>query len=245
MKYGVEINGIKVEAEYSENNINEIFIPILKRMKKMRMEKGRRILVFLAAPPGAGKSTLLSFLENLSEKDKDLINITAIGMDGFHHYQDYLKTHNIIRDGKEYSMISVKGSPETFDLKLLTDRVRRVSEGEVCGWPDYNRMTHNPREDAVFVDGDIVVLEGNYLLLNRKGWSDLKKYADLTISVSADENLLRERLIDRKVKSGNSLEKAKEFVEFSDMYNVRTCINESCKADICLEICEDGTYKVK
>ena len=57
----------------------------------------------------------------------------------------------------------------TFDLPLLTERVRAVASGEVCGWPVYDRHLHNAVENAITVDGGIVILEGNYLLLNEDG----------------------------------------------------------------------------
>ncbi len=242
LKYTADINGIETSVEYSESNINEIFIPLLTRIKELKDTKGRRILVMLAAPPGAGKSTLLSFLKYLSENTEGLEPISVIGMDGFHRYQEYLLTHTMIRDGKEIPMIDVKGAPETFDIDKLLDKVKSVSRGDKCGWPDYNRMTHNPQEDAIMVDSDIVILEGNYLLLKDKGWDELKNYADLTISVVADEVMLRKRLIDRKIKSGKSEMQAAEFVEFSDMYNVRTVLNRSRDADIRLMVLEDCSY---
>lgn len=243
MTYDVEINGIAVHAEYSEDNINNIFIPMLKKMKQMQEQKKKRILVMLSAPPGAGKSTLLSFLQHLSMTEPGLSPVTVIGMDGFHRYQDYLLSHTLMRDGKEYKMVDVKGTPETFDLNLFIERVKRVAAGEICGWPVYNRMTHNPEEDAVTVNGDIVILEGNYLLLERPGWSKLQQYADLTIRVTADEKMLRKRLLDRKIKSGTEPDKAAQFVDFSDMYNVHICLNESCKADIELKVMNDGSYE--
>ncbi|MCR5626418.1 MAG: nucleoside/nucleotide kinase family protein [Lachnospiraceae bacterium] len=244
MRYQTEINGIQVDATYTEDNIRDIFIPVLKKAQQLFANKGKRVLVFLAAPPGAGKSTLLSFLKFLSEREPGLLPVTTIGMDGFHRYQDYLVSHSILRDGKEYKMVEVKGCPETFDLERFTERVKLVSEGERCGWPEYNRMTHNPKEDAITVDGDIVILEGNYLLLDRPGWRELRQYADLTISVRADEGLLRERLVRRKADSGNSREVAESFVDFSDMYNVRLCLAESVEADINLEIVSDGSYRM-
>ncbi|WP_338800971.1 nucleoside/nucleotide kinase family protein [Butyrivibrio fibrisolvens] len=242
LKYTANINGIETSVEYSENNVNEIFIPLLKQMKELKDSKGSRILVMLAAPPGAGKSTLLSFLKYLSENTEGLEPISVVGMDGFHRYQEYLLTHTMVRDGKEIPMVDVKGAPETFDIDKLLDKVKSVARGDKCGWPDYNRMTHNPQEDAIIVDSDIVILEGNYLLLKDKGWDELKGYADLTISIAADEDLLRKRLIDRKIKSGKSEAQATEFVEFSDMYNVRTVLNKSSDADIRLMVLEDCSY---
>jgi hypothetical protein len=239
MKYQIEINGIAVEAEFSANAIENIFLPLLGKLTRMQKEKNRRIFVILAAPPGAGKSTMLSFLQYLSEITESLTPITAIGMDGFHHYQDYLLTHTTVRNGEDIQMVKVKGAPETFDLELLMERIRMVASGEECGWPTYNRMKHNPEEDAIQVTGDIVFLEGNYLLLDQPGWADIKKYSDFSIKLTADEELLKNRLIDRKIKSGAFPEEAEKFVEFSDMANVRTCLNHSMDADMELSIVDN------
>ena len=62
------INGIEVEAVYTEQAVNGIFLPLLKKLTAMQEEKGSRLVVMLAAPPGAGKSTLLSFLARLSRE---------------------------------------------------------------------------------------------------------------------------------------------------------------------------------
>ena len=67
--YQVTINGISVTASYSEQAVDEIFLPLLRKLTGIQKKKGRRILVMLAAPPGAGKSTLLSFLEHLAEPE--------------------------------------------------------------------------------------------------------------------------------------------------------------------------------
>ena len=62
-EHRVMINGIAVSARYSDRAVKEIFLPLLNRLAALRRQKGRRILVMLAAPPGCGKTTLLSFLE--------------------------------------------------------------------------------------------------------------------------------------------------------------------------------------
>ena len=99
MEYHVTVNGIEVSARYSDRAVRDIFLPLLKRLTAMQKQKGRRILVMLAAPPGAGKSTLCSFLENLSGKSTGTEEIQAVGMDGFHRRQEYLLTHFAERDG--------------------------------------------------------------------------------------------------------------------------------------------------
>lgn len=242
VRYEVTINGINVKAVYTEENIRDIFLPLLSRLTELSQRKGGRILMMLAAPPGAGKSTLLSFLEQLSTEQPGIKKIQAIGMDGFHRRQEYLLSHHTVRDGKKISMVNVKGSPETFDLEKLRDGIRRLSEGEICGWPVYDRHLHNPVENAIRVTGDIVVMEGNYLLLEADGWRELADYADYTVLISADEGLLKERLIERRILSGHPAEEAESFVEFSDMYNARLCLEHSKPADLILRLNPDDSY---
>ena len=245
MDYRVRINGIDVRAEYTDRAVHEIFLPLLKKLTDMRNKKGERLLVMLAAPPGAGKSTLLSFLEKLSRDHEDLCAVQAVGMDGFHRRQEYLESHFVSRGGKRVSMVEIKGAPVTFDLQRFTESVRQVKSGAVCGWPVYDRLLHNPVENAVTIDGDIVLLEGNYLLLDEDGWRDLSAYADYTVSVRAQEEMLRTRLIDRRVKTGVDPAAAVRFVDFSDMPNVRLCLEKTMAADLQLELDPNGDWHIE
>ncbi|MDO4491031.1 MAG: nucleoside/nucleotide kinase family protein [Lachnospiraceae bacterium] len=242
MKYELNNSGIIETAEFDDQAVEQVFLPLVKQLTRLQKEKNRRVVAFLAAPPGAGKSTLAAFLAHLSRITEDVTEITTIGMDGFHRYQEYLLTHTTVRDGREIPMVKIKGAPVTFDLEKLTAAVERVAAGEECGWPVYDRLLHNPVEDAVQVTGDIVLLEGNYLLLDTEGWRELKKYADLTISLSADADFLRNRLVSRKKKTGTPAQEAEDFVDSSDMVNVQTCLNESSQADIRIQVLGDGKF---
>ena len=242
--YQVTINGISVDASYSEQAVDGIFLPLLRRLTALQKKKGRRILVMLAAPPGAGKSTLLSFLEYLTHEHDDLASIQTIGMDGFHRRQEYLVSHTVQRGGEEIPMVKIKGAPVTFDLERLAESVKTVAAGKICGWPVYNRLLHNPTENAITVSGEIVILEGNYLLLTEPGWNELRSFADYTISVSAEEACLRERLIGRRIKTGVDPEAAARFVDFSDMPNVRLCLQKTAAADLQLLIDSAGDYHI-
>lgn len=244
IKHDVIINGIQVNAGYSEQSVESIFLPLLKRLTELQREKGRRVLAMLAAPPGAGKTTLLSFLEKLSHEYEETADIQVIGMDGFHRRQEYLTSHFAERDGKQVSMVEIKGAPVTFDLERLTESIRRAAAGESCGWPVYDRLLHDPVEDALRVDGDVVLLEGNYLLLDREGWRELSGFADYTIFIRAEEGMLRSRLIDRRIKTGVSRDAAVRFVDFSDMPNVRLCLEESKPADLQLTLDSGGDYHI-
>ena len=272
MEFSAAINGIQGTVSYRDEDVQNIFIPLLRKWKTLHEQKDGRILVFLAAPPGTGKSTLLEFLRQLSRGEvpaaglepdgnvghgtdgktvngglsqESLAPITTIGIDGFHHYQDYLDTHTTVRDGKTILMAKVKGAPETFDRDLLEKRIKAVAAGEDCSWPDYDRKIENPREDVFRIgqSSQIVVLEGNYLLLDMPGWRDLRKYADYTMKITADEAVLRERLLQRRVRTGTPLEAAERFVDYSDMANARLVLHHSGDADLVLESGRDG-YRI-
>ena len=242
IEYQVAINGIEVKAQYTEQAVNAIFLPLLKELTDRQKQKGKRLLTMMAAPPGAGKSTLAGFLERLSHEHPELGSVQAIGMDGFHRRQEYLLSHDTQRDGKRIPMVEIKGAPVTFDLEKLTDRVKKIAAGETCGWPAYDRLLHNPVENALQVNSDIVLLEGNYLLLDENGWRDLSSRADYTIFLSADEDMLRTRLIERKIKTGVDEKAAVRFVDFSDMPNVRLCLEKPLPAMLPLRIDAEGDF---
>lgn len=243
MEYNTKINGIDVKAYYDDEIIKDIFIPLLEHMAALQSKKQGRILVFLAAPPGAGKSTLVSFLEYLAKEILPEKIIQAVGMDGFHRRQEYLLSHSINVNGTDLPMVKIKGAPATFDLKGLREKITELTENDVCKWPCYDRLIHNPLDDAIVIDADIVLLEGNYLLLDMAGWRDLLKYADYTISLTASENLLRERLIKRRIATGVRKEDAEMFVDFSDMANVSLCLEKTKKAEFELEVTDDGEIR--
>ena len=222
MNYSADINGITVNAKYSDTVVNEVFIPLLKHLAQLHHEKQRRILVMLAAPPATGKSTLVSFLEHLARSVIPEKRLQAVGMDGFHLRQSYLLTQTVEVNGEVIPMARIKGAPITFDLQALRTKIEEVAQGQICKWPHYDRQLHDP--------------VGGFVLLDADGWHDLSRFADYTIVLTADEDMLRERLIGRKMKTGMTREDAERFAEFSDMRNVRLCLDKTMKADLELSI---------
>jgi pantothenate kinase len=244
VKYTVDNCGQAVEAVFSDDDVRVIFLPLLRRLTDLHRAKGGRVLALLAAPPGAGKSTLAAFLRQLSLDTPGICPLTVIGMDGFHHPQRYLDLHTTLRDGVEVPLARVKGAPESFDLEALTRAMKRVAAGEDCLWPVYDRVLHDPMPDALVVTGDLVLLEGNYLLLDEPGWRALASLADYTISIVASLDLLRGRLVARHTDGGKPPEAAKRHVEQSDLRNARLCLERSLPADLRLALADDGTFTV-
>ncbi|MCI9067702.1 MAG: nucleoside/nucleotide kinase family protein [Lachnospiraceae bacterium] len=242
MKRRMEINGLMVEAEYPDRTVEAIFLPLLAGLGRMQRECGRRLIVFLAAPPATGKSTLVKFLTELSEETAGLMPVTAVGMDGFHHYQEYLLSHTVLRDGKELPMTHVKGAPISFDLAAFAERLSQVRTEARCPWPEYDRKLHDPVDGAVLIEGEIVIVEGNYLLLDEDGWRDLRSHADYTVRILAEEEQVRDRLIWRRTVNGVGQEEAEYMVDNSDLPNVRLCMERSMEGDLTLRLTEDRDF---
>ncbi len=246
MVFRCTINGLEVEAAYSERSVEGIFRPLLRRLSELQTEKSRRILVMLAAPPGAGKSTLSLFLQQLSADDPSLTPLTAVGMDGFHCYRDYLAAHTTVRDGQEIPLSKIKGAPETFDLARLRERIEALRTGADTPWPHYDRTLHDPVDGAILVTGRIVLIEGNYLLLDEPGWRELRDLADYTIRIDAPEELLYDRLYERKARSGAlAPEQVESHVRNSDIPNVRRVLDHSFDGDLNLRMLPGGEYVLR
>lgn len=237
MEYTFLVNGFEVTAQYDDAIVETVFRPLLLKLSAMQREKGGRLIAFLAAPPAVGKSTLAAFLEYLSRQDENFIPVQALGMDGFHYHQDYILSHTAIRDGREVPMKSVKGAPESFDIHKLMDTLRRV-RSEDLRWPYYDRRLHDVVEDAVPVSEKILIIEGNWLLLDEPLWKDLE--CDYSIFIGGSEDALRERLIQRKIRGGLSRSEAEAFYDACDGPNILRCMACSREADLRLELTPEG-----
>jgi hypothetical protein len=227
----LDINGFKQESYFKEETINKVFIPLIEKLENIDQEK---VIVYLAAPAGAGKSTIVNFLELLS-KELGYNNIQAIGIDGFHYPNSYLKKTIGMVNGEEQLLIDVKGCPETFDIDFLLEKIKSLKTGDVK-WPIYDRNIHDVIKDGVEVNKNIVLIEGNWLLLNENKWNQLAKLADYTIMIKADCDQLKSRLVNRKVKGKLTYQAAEKFVENSDLKNVRRVNENSKQADLYLEL---------
>ena len=246
-EYEFDINGFQIRARYTEENIREIFLPLLRDLTAMQKEAGKRLVVFLAAPPATGKSTLVSFLSWLSSQDPALTKVQAIGLDGFHYHQDYILTHEALQpDGTWLPMKKVKGSPETYDVPHFIEKAKELRlKNHTTLWPVYSRKLHDVIEDQDPVTGDIVLVEGNWLLFSDERWREVRNLADYTIFIHAEEASLKDRLIERKMKGGLTREEAEEFYRTGDGVNVRRTLAGSTGGDLILSMDAEGIFTRK
>ena len=242
LTYNLEINGLRQEVKFTETAVEEIFMPFLHELTALRMTLDRKVVAYLVAPPGSGKSTLASFLEQLSRERKNEVDeIRALGMDGYHYTAAYMNITTVERDGEKVLMRDIKGAPETFDVDLLVDKIREVRQ-EGTDWNIYDRRIHDVLPDYWSVEDEIILLEGNYLLLKDSAWTNVRMLADYSVFIDASPELLRERIVSRKMAGGSSREDAEKFFEFSDARNIERVLKNSAQADETWQLLQDGDF---
>lgn len=230
----INVNGIEVDAKYTTSTIQNILLPLLEKLTNLQKEEGRRIIVFLAAPPGCGKSTLSLYLEYLSKTSNTYTTIQAIGMDGFHHTNVYLNNH--YRNDTNDLLALHKGAPDTFNIESLKQHLIDIKEKEISYWPIYDRTIHDPIDNAITVKEKIILIEGNYLLLNKDKWKDLKEYSDYNIFVYGEPINLEKRLVDRKMHSGSPFDIALKHYHETDKPNILLVNKFTLPSDLCLKL---------
>ena len=229
--FETEANGFKTEAKFTQEAVNEVFLPFLKKLNEVYGQVGgRKVVAYLAGPPGVGKTITAQFLEKLSKERQDLTNIRALSIDGFHFNNAYMDAHFAMVDGSTIPMKMIKGAPETFDLDNLQSKIREIKQEEV-DWPIYDRNIHDVIPDAISVEAEILLIEGNYLLLKNPKWTNIRTLADYTAFIKADSEILKTRLIERKVRGGSTQAEAEQFYRTSDGKNVENVLNNSAEAD--------------
>ena len=178
-----------------------------------------RYVVGLAGPPGSGKSTLAAQLGTA-------LGAPVVPMDGFHLSNDVLRARGLL---------AVKGAPETFDGQAFLSLVRALRDANrTVSCPAFDRTIDAPVADRItVVPGDVVVIvEGNYLLLDRPPWASLSDAFDTIAYLDVPGEVRRERLIARHVEFGRDPNDAAEFVDRSDAANAVLVETSRMRADL-------------
>ncbi|GLA38513.1 putative kinase [Aspergillus niger] len=176
-----------------------------------------RYLVAIGGSPGSGKTTTAKMVTHLLNKGS--VKRTAlVSMDGFH-----LSRAALDKLPDPEMAHARRGAPWTFDLPRFQDFVRRLYTWANAVPLCTSVKVKDPVEDGIIItpDTSIIILEGNYLLLNEPGWRDISSLFDYRVFINIDLQEARSRVAKRHVHAGieRTLEEGLRRVDGNDYLN--------------------------
>jgi pantothenate kinase len=196
---------------------------------EIRAQALPRFLLGIAGPPGSGKSTLAELTCRIWNEE---INTTTCGaasivpMDGYHHSNEELL---------QMGLLHLKGIPATFDSQSFIKKLKEIQsqphKTHYC--PRFDRSIEASVADDISVTPEhkVVIVEGNYLLLDEAPWDELSTIFNSIWYIDASESVLLPRLLSRHQAAGKDSAKAREKVESTDLPNARLVEKTKTRAD--------------
>ena len=229
--YTMKVDGLDREVRFTDEAVNNVFLPFIKKLNELHARIGRRVVAYLAAPPAAGKTVVAQFIEKLSRERAEYTNIRALGVEGFLYSNTYMDAHFAVVDGSTIPMKMIKGAPETYDVDTMQDKIREVRLGGAY-WPVYDRGIDDIVPDMDEVDDEIILIEGRYLLLRNAKWTNIRVLADYTVYIEGEVDDLRRRRMEEVVPHEG----------INDGRNMELVINTSGASSETWTLTSDGDY---
>ncbi|MFP7761528.1 nucleoside/nucleotide kinase family protein [Marisediminicola sp. LYQ85] len=206
------------------STLEEVVVTVLDVSGDAARSGRDRVLIGIAGAPGAGKSTLSAALVSRLREHGE--RVAVLPMDGFH-----LSQRRLVELGRRDRM----GAPDTFDVDGFVATLRRVRAGyggETTA-PGFDRTVEEAVPHAVTIAADtrIVVVEGNYLLLEIGSWVEVAALLDHAMVVEVARELRLERLVARHIRFGKSESDARAWALGPDDANARLVEQSAHRAD--------------
>jgi len=189
------------------------------------LASGPRRLLGIAGATGAGKSTVAAEVVALVGA-----RAVVVPMDGFHLAQSELE-----RVGRA----DRKGAPDTFDADGFVALLTRLrTPGRTVYAPEYRRDLRNPVAGAIAVPPEVplVVVEGNYLLLDDHGFGPVAGLLDESWFLAPDDAVRLDRLVARHEAFGKTPEAARAWSHGPDESNARLVAATAVRADVVVRV---------
>ena len=150
----------------------------------------------------------------------------VLPMDGYHYDDAVLEARG---------HRSRKGAPHTFDVDGFAAMLARLraDTGRPVAVPVFDRAIEIARAGARIIPAAtrLILVEGNYLLLDDPDWAALRAHFDATVFLRVDEPTLAARLADRWQGYGLDAATIRAKIEENDLPNARLVNARSVAAD--------------
>lgn len=186
-----------------------------------------RVIIGLVGKPGAGKSTLSSYLLKKLPKETTAL----VPMDGYH-----LSNSQLVLLGRA----DRKGAPDTFDSKGYANLLHRIKTNVTEDI--YFPIFHRDIEESIAAEGvihphtSLILTEGNYLLLEDDGWSQVADTLTESWFIDVDHDKRMSRLVARHIKFGKMPAVAHAWANGTDERNAELVENTRAKADVIIDL---------
>jgi pantothenate kinase len=221
--------------EIDRKQVEQFYYPLATWLLS-KTESVPRLMVAVAGPPGSGKSAFGMLLVAVLNAEAEGSVAALVGLDGWHYSNAYLETHFIERGGERIALRSIKGAPETFDATAAYDCLSRIRLGGRVSFPVYSRRLHEPIPDGETINPDhrIVVVEGNYLLLDEEPWAPFRDVFGVRIFISASPETLLDGLRQRHLRGGKAPAQIERHMRQVDLPNIRRVLPSAVHAQVCV-----------
>ncbi|SEN28040.1 fructokinase [Pseudorhodobacter antarcticus] len=181
-----------------------------------------RLIVAIVGAPGSGKSTLA---EGLAAQ---IAGAVVVPMDGFHLDNAVLM---------ERGLLDRKGAPDTYDVAGFAALLGRLRVEQEVVIPLFDRTRDVAVAGAAVIgpDAEVLLVEGNYLLLEHGPWASLRPFWDVTIALDVPLAVLEARLVQRWRDHGLAADAAQARAMGNDIPNARLVIAGSVPADMVIQ----------
>lgn len=235
-----DVDGRPAHMQINVTEWTERWRPLLEFFNRKHLEHHKRLIVGIGGPPGSGKSYLAEQINWIMGKGMvPGCYAMTLPMEGFYFPHHYLRHHHRNTPTGKVLLSDVKGGPDTFDtanLKEHLTRLRAVEEDDLY-WPGFSPEYNDilPRHYRVHQTINVVIVQGDFLLVDRGPFAGIPSMFDVCIYVESPAAAIISHLMQRRMRNGESEMQAKESLKKVDLPNARIAESTRGRADLIAE----------
>lgn len=235
-----DVDGRPARMQVNVSEWTERWRPLLEYLSRKHIEHYKRLVIGIGGPPGSGKAY---FAEQINWiMGKGIVPgcyAMTLPMEGFFFPHQYLR-HNYRKTTQgKIPLEDVKGAPDTYDTVNLKEHLSRLraDEEDDLYWPGFSPEYNDilPRHYRVHQTINVVIVQGDFALLDRGPFSGVPSAFDVKIFIDSPAAAIISHLMQRRMRNGETESQAKESLKVIDLPNARIAEATRGQADLVIE----------